>query len=74
MTIERWEDVIPTWRDPGYTDRIVSYHGSVRRSQVAGAIVTAAEPVDWAGSDAFPTPTSSTCSRRRGLGARLPCT
>ena len=40
-TVERWEDVIPTWRDPGYTDRIVPYHGSVQRSQVAGAIVAA---------------------------------
>lgn len=30
-----------------YTERFVPYYDSVQRSQVAGAIATAAEPVDW---------------------------
>jgi hypothetical protein len=49
MTSERWEDVTPIWRDPGYGDRIVPFHGSVRRRRVAGSIITCAEPVDWSG-------------------------
>jgi hypothetical protein len=49
MTTERWEDVIPIWRDPGYGDHVVPFHGSVHRRRVAGAIITCAEPVDWSG-------------------------
>ena len=50
MTSERWEDIIPTWRDPGYGDRTIAFNASVHRGSVAGAIITAAEPVDWAGT------------------------
>jgi hypothetical protein len=49
MTTERWEDAIPIWRDPGYSDRIVPFESSKHRRQVAGALITFAESVDWAG-------------------------
>lgn len=49
MTTERWEDVIPAWRDPGYGERALGYHPSVRRRQVCGAIITCVEVVDWDG-------------------------
>ncbi|MDR3439391.1 VCBS repeat-containing protein [Telmatospirillum sp.] len=50
MTTERWEDVIPIWRDPGYGDHIVPFDRSVGQRPVAGGIITCAEPVDWCGN------------------------
>jgi hypothetical protein len=50
MTVERWEDVIPAWKDPGYGDHALSFHPSVKRRQIGGAIITCVEVLDWDGN------------------------
>jgi hypothetical protein len=49
MSTERWEDVIPVWTDPGYGDREIPFSATAARRQLAGAIISLAEPVDWYG-------------------------
>ena len=49
MITERWEDVVPAWKDPGYGSCALSHHPSVRRRRIGGATITCVDVVDWDG-------------------------
>lgn len=47
--VQRWEDIIPNWRGPSYRHLALGYSPAREAGWAAGAIISCAEAVDWAG-------------------------
>lgn len=47
--VQRWEDIIPCWREPSYSHVALAYHPSLRTANLTGAIISCCDVVDWDG-------------------------